>query len=68
MISTGKDLAFWRNIMIMNGVVIMGRMKPSVQFKSLAFENIWNSGTIVATCGTIMASRRMEKSLSFHLS
>ena len=41
-ISTGKALAFCRNIMIINGVEMIGRIKPTAVFKSPAFENILN--------------------------
>ena len=67
-ISTGNARAFCRNIMIINGVEMIGRMKPMDVFRSFAFENILNNGTIVATWGTIMARSRMENSLSFPLS
>ena len=36
-------------IMIINGVEMIGRMKPMDVFRSFAFENILNNGTIVAT-------------------
>ena len=47
--STGKALAFCRNIMIINGVEMIGRINPMDVFRSFAFENILNNGTIVAT-------------------
>ena len=54
--------------MIINGVEIIGRIKPTAVFRSPALENILNNGTIVATCGTIIARSRIENTLSFHLS
>ena len=54
--------------MIINGVEIIGRIKPIAVFRSPALENILNNGTIVATCGTIIASSKIENSLSFPLS
>ena len=55
-------------IMIINGVEMIGRIKPTAVFRSPALENILNNGTMVATCGTIIARSRTENSLSFALS
>ncbi len=66
--SCGNDLALCLNIIIRNGVEIVGRMNPIVVFSQPAFENIWNSGIMVATKGTIIASRIMLISVSFALS
>ena len=54
--------------MIINGVEIIGRKKPTAVFSSFAALNIWNNGIMVATCGTIIARSSIENNLSFHLS
>ena len=63
-----NDLALCLNIIIKNGVEIVGRINPIVVFNQPAFENIWNSGIMVATNGTIIASRIMLISRSLPLS
>ena len=67
-ISTGNAREFCLNIMIINGVEIIGRKKASTVFSKPALLNIRNRGIIVATCGIIIARSRTENSLSFHLS
>ena len=48
-ISTGNAREFCRNIMIINGVEIIGRKKPTAVLIKCAFVNIRYNGTIVAT-------------------
>ena len=67
-VSIGKLRLFCRNIMIRNGVDRAGMMNAHTVFSSFSREIMVNRGISVATCGTIMASRRMAKSLSLPLS
>jgi len=54
--------------MIRNGVEMLGRMNAQTLFSKPALDIILNKGTIVATCGTIMASSRMLNKRSLFLS
>ena len=67
-VSRGKLRALLRKYMMRNGVEMLGRMKPIQELMSPACVNIWNSGTSTATKGTIMASIRMDITLSLALS
>jgi hypothetical protein len=66
--STGKLLEFCLNIMIRNGVDIVGRINAQTVLSKCMLDIILNSGIIVATCGTIIASSKMEKTKSLCLS
>ena len=67
-VSMGKLRLFCRNIMIINGVARPGIMNAHTVFSIFICEIMVNRGISVATCGTIIASRRMAKSLSLPLS
>ncbi len=56
-VSMGNDSALWRKKKMRNAVEMVGRMKPIVVSKSLAWLNMRKSGTISAAKGTIMESK-----------
>lgn len=68
MISCGKERAACRNIMIKNGVEIDGSASAIQVLTSFYAENILNSGIMIATKGSIIASSRMLIKISFPLS
>ena len=55
-ISLGKDLDAWRNSMIMNGVEMEGRTNAAQLLTRPQWDIILNSGIMMATNGSIMAS------------
>ena len=68
MMSCGKLLAACRNIRIRNGVDTDGRTRAQKLLIMCHWENILNSGIMIATNGSIMASSRMRIRASFPLS
>ena len=68
MMSLGKLRAACRNSMIMNGVEMDGSTKAAQLLTRPQPEIILNSGIMMATNGSIMASSRTLMRISFALS
>ena len=67
-ISCGNALAFCLNIIIKNGVAIVGKINHNVLFSNPDFENILNKGINTAANGTIIANKITDITVSFALS